>query len=149
MADVPLMSNPMTTAGDVIYGGASGAPTRLAIGTAGQVLKVNAGETAVEWGAGSSSYTAFASYSPTWTNVTVGDGTLTARWAQIGTGTGSLVKVQIQLVLGSSSSISGDIIVSLPATSATRNGNFPLGTGMLVDATGGSYTAQVMYATTT
>lgn len=53
MADVPLMNNPMTTAGDVIYGGASGAPTRLAVGTAGQVLKVNAGATAPEWGAAS------------------------------------------------------------------------------------------------
>src|SRR5688572_21210434 len=51
MADVPLMNNPMTTAGDVIYGGASGAPSRLAVGTAGQVLKVNAGATAPEWGA--------------------------------------------------------------------------------------------------
>lgn len=49
MADVPLMSNPMTTAGDIIYGGASGAPSRLGIGTAGQVLKVNSGATAVEW----------------------------------------------------------------------------------------------------
>lgn len=50
MADVPLMSNPMTTAGDIIYGGASGAPTRLGIGTAGQVLKVNSGATALEYG---------------------------------------------------------------------------------------------------
>lgn len=33
-----LMANPMTTGGDVIYGGASGAPTRLTNGTAGQVL---------------------------------------------------------------------------------------------------------------
>lgn len=49
MADVPLLSNPMTTAGDVIYGGASGAPTRLAVGTAAQVLTVNAGATAPEW----------------------------------------------------------------------------------------------------
>lgn len=47
----PAFANPMTTAGDVIYGGASGTPTRLAIGTAGQVLKVNAGATAPEWGA--------------------------------------------------------------------------------------------------
>lgn len=45
------IANPMTTAGDVIYGGASGTPTRLAIGTAGQVLKVNSGATAPEWGA--------------------------------------------------------------------------------------------------
>lgn len=50
MADVPLMNNPMTTAGDVIQGGASGAPSRLAIGTAGQILKVNAGATALEYG---------------------------------------------------------------------------------------------------
>lgn len=33
------LSNPMTTAGDVIYGGASGTPTRLAVGaTAGEIL---------------------------------------------------------------------------------------------------------------
>jgi len=43
MADVPLMSNPMTTSGDVIYGGASGVPTRLAKGTDGQVLKLASG----------------------------------------------------------------------------------------------------------
>lgn len=42
-------ANPMTTAGDLIYGGASGTPTRLGIGTAGQVLKTNAGATAPEW----------------------------------------------------------------------------------------------------
>ena len=32
------LTNPMTTAGDTIYGGASGTPTRLAIGTASQAL---------------------------------------------------------------------------------------------------------------
>jgi hypothetical protein len=37
------MSNPMTTAGDIIIGGASGAPQRLPIGTAGQILKVSSG----------------------------------------------------------------------------------------------------------
>ena len=44
------MTNPMTTQGDIVYGGASGAPTRLAKGTSGQVLKMNSGETAPEWG---------------------------------------------------------------------------------------------------
>ena len=34
------MSNPMTTAGDIIVGGASGAPARVAVGTVGQVLTV-------------------------------------------------------------------------------------------------------------
>lgn len=46
-------ANPMTTQGDTMYGGASGAPTRLPIGTAGQVWTVNPGATAPEWaGAG-------------------------------------------------------------------------------------------------
>ena len=45
------MTNPMTTASDIIYGGVSGAPTRLAKGTAGQALKMNSGATAPEWGA--------------------------------------------------------------------------------------------------
>lgn len=42
--------NPMTSAGDIIYGGVSGVPTRLPIGAATYVLKVNAGGTAPEWG---------------------------------------------------------------------------------------------------
>lgn len=41
--------NPMTFAGDLIIGGSSGAPTRLAIGTANQVLGVNAGATSPEY----------------------------------------------------------------------------------------------------
>ena len=35
------MANPMTTANDIIIGGAAGAPTRLAKGTSGQVLTVD------------------------------------------------------------------------------------------------------------
>ena len=41
--------SPMTTAGDIIYGGASGTRTRLGIGTALQQLRTNAGATAPEW----------------------------------------------------------------------------------------------------
>lgn len=40
------MTNPMTTLGDIIIGGASGTPTRLGIGTSGQVLTVVAGSPA-------------------------------------------------------------------------------------------------------
>lgn len=36
------MNNPMSTSGDIIYGGSSGTPTRLGIGSDGQVLMVNA-----------------------------------------------------------------------------------------------------------
>ena len=43
------MTNPMTTTGDTIYSSSGSTPARLGIGTAGQVLTVNAGATAPEW----------------------------------------------------------------------------------------------------
>ncbi|MAB96919.1 MAG: hypothetical protein CMK71_02470 [Pseudomonadaceae bacterium] len=43
------MTNPMTTPADIIVGGASGVPSRLAKGAAFQVLRVNAGGTALEY----------------------------------------------------------------------------------------------------
>lgn len=43
------MTKPMTTGGDIIYGGASGTPTRLANGTAGQVLQSNGTTLAPSW----------------------------------------------------------------------------------------------------
>jgi hypothetical protein len=39
----PPLTNPMTTAGDIIRGGSSGAATRVAIGSTGQVLRVVGG----------------------------------------------------------------------------------------------------------
>lgn len=63
--------NPMTTGGDVIYGGASGAPTRLANGTNGQVL-TSGGTTAA----------------PTWTSLSSGN---TLSSTQVGYGNGSNV----------------------------------------------------------
>lgn len=44
------MTNPMTTDGDLIVGGASGAPTRLAAGTSGQILQIAGGVPA--WSSG-------------------------------------------------------------------------------------------------
>jgi hypothetical protein len=43
------MATAITTAGDLIYGTGSGTFTRRGIGTANQVLRVNAGATAPEW----------------------------------------------------------------------------------------------------
>lgn len=41
--------SPMTTGGDIIYGGASGTGTRLANGSSGQFLKSNGGTSAPSW----------------------------------------------------------------------------------------------------
>ena len=44
--------NPSTTAGDIVYrSSTTNVNTRLALGTAGQVLTVNSGATAPEWAA--------------------------------------------------------------------------------------------------
>lgn len=43
------VTNPMTTGGDIIYGGASGTPTRLANGSAAQVLSSAGGTSAPTW----------------------------------------------------------------------------------------------------
>ena len=43
------LTNPMTTGGDIIYGGASGVPTRLANGSAGKVLQSNGTTLAPSW----------------------------------------------------------------------------------------------------
>lgn len=44
------VTNPMTTGGDLIYGGSSGLPTRLANGSLGQFLKSNGTTAAPSWG---------------------------------------------------------------------------------------------------
>ncbi len=58
---IPVITNSstdlITTAGDLLYGTAADTMARLGIGTAGQVLKVNSGATAPEWGAASSTPT--------------------------------------------------------------------------------------------
>lgn len=89
------MANPMTAAGDIIYGGVDGAATRLAKGTAGQVLTVNSGATAPEWadasGGGTSLWTAITGTRASNTTITVsGDQTaifkkgMIVRWKESG-----------------------------------------------------------------
>ncbi len=59
------LTNPMTTQGDLIVGGTSGSGTRLARGTAGQVLRVNAAGTNLEYG-NSTGVTFYESPQTTW-----------------------------------------------------------------------------------
>ena len=75
---IAKMTNPMTTQGDVIYGGASGLPTRLAKGTASQVLAMNAGATAPEWvaAAGGGDVTKVGTPVDNQVGVWTGDGTI-------------------------------------------------------------------------
>lgn len=53
-AVVNLISNPMTASGDIIYGGASGVPTKLVKGSDGEVLTLASGVPSWAAGAGAS-----------------------------------------------------------------------------------------------
>jgi hypothetical protein len=64
----------------------------------------------------------WASWSPTWTNLTVGNGTVTGKFAKIG----KIISCRLAIVFGSTTSVSGDIIFSLPVTRATNAGTASL-----------------------
>ena len=71
LADAAIAKTTVTTAGDIIYRNAT-VPTRLGIGTANQVLRVNSGATAPEWATVSSGgMTSIASGSLSGTSVTL------------------------------------------------------------------------------
>ncbi|MBF0116847.1 MAG: hypothetical protein HQM04_17615 [Magnetococcales bacterium] len=77
------MANPMTTAGDLLYGGASGTPTRLANGSAGQVLQSQGGTSPPVWvtpgSTGESAWTSrTAAANNTWQSVAYGNGMFVA-----------------------------------------------------------------------
>ena len=59
---------------------------------------------------------AWASYTPTWTNLTIGNGTVVAKWIKIG----KTVHVRISLVFGSTTSITASLpTFTLPVTAAS------------------------------
>jgi hypothetical protein len=104
--------------------------------TAGQTLTAEALNeyTASDWAAYSCSWLTFGAGA----DPTLGDGTLTARWAQIG----KIVIVKIRLVWGSTTSAgSGDWTFSLPVAPAV-NASTNVGTALTLDA-GTAYKSDV------
>jgi hypothetical protein len=76
---------------------------------------------------------AWATWSPTWTNLTVGNGTVVAKFKQFG----KTVICRLSIVFGSTTSVSGLITFSLPVTSASYGGGAGLtvlGSARLSDA---------------
>lgn len=108
---IPVVTNTMATAidaaGDLIYGTGADTFARLGIGTAGQVLKVNSGATAPEWGAaggGSSGLTLISS-------TTIGSAVTSVALTNVFSATYTNYK----------------IIISGGSASASSDGNFILG----------------------
>lgn len=136
-------SSPLTTKGDLW--GYSTTNARVPVGTNGQILTADStNANGVAWAA-PAGFT-YATYTPTYTNFTLGNGTVNAaRWAQ----SGKMVHVYGQVTLGSTSSVSGNIILSLPATAASTNSGLWTGWAAFGDDGVGSYTGFARINSTT
>lgn len=77
---------------------------------------------------------AWAAYSPTLSNWTLGNGVLTGAFTQIG----KTVHYRITYTIGTTDTISGTLIISLPVTSIGRSSRAPMGTALCVDTSAGT-----------
>jgi len=121
---------PLTTKGDLF--GFDTADARIPIGTNGHILTCDSTQSlGLKWAAPSSP--TFTSYTPSWTNLTVGNGTVTA----VSATNGDLVSVVVKIVFGSTTSVSGLIKYSLPATAHSSIYLCEFPGGLMLDS--GSY----------
>lgn len=117
------------------------------------VLNANVADAAItpaKLFAGTGTTWPYQSYTPTFANTTLGNGTVTGKYSQIG----KLVNFKARFTLGSSSAMGSTPTVTLPVTaqtlisSGTTNGD-PLGTASLYDSSASSVWAALIYATST
>jgi hypothetical protein len=107
----------LTTKGDIIVATGNATLVRQGVGTNGQVLTANSAQAdGVEWSGG------WTTWTPTWVNLTVGNGTLTARYNQIG----KTVNFELRFVMGSTSSMGSLPNFTLPVSSNIDKGSFNL-----------------------
>jgi len=103
--------------GDLIGATAADTPARLAVGTNGQVLTADStAATGLAWATPSGGGT-FSAWTPSYTNITVGNGTVVARFTQ----TGKSVFAYWAFTLGSTSSYGNNARISLPVTATSAN----------------------------
>jgi hypothetical protein len=84
--------------------------------------------------------TSWTNYTPTFTNFTLGNGTINFTYAQIG----KTVHVRGSITLGSTSSLTGSIIFSLPFEQATTLNAPIIGNCRLGDANGNTFAGLVL-----
>jgi hypothetical protein len=99
----------LTTKGDIIVATGNATLVRQGVGANGTVLTANSAQAdGVEW------VGAWTSYTPTFSGLTVGNGTLNAKYCQIG----KVMFVRMNLTFGSTTSVSGSVNFTLPAAPA-------------------------------
>jgi hypothetical protein len=92
---------------------------------------------------------AWQSWALAWTNLTVGNGTVTAKYQQIG----KTVRFRVRVLFGSTTAISGSVDFTLPASTHADYQNatsthFVIGTGELVDSGTNTFGARVRTVST-
>jgi hypothetical protein len=98
---------------DLLTATANDTPARLAVGANDTVLTADSSTaTGLKWASAPAPIYTWATYTPSNTGITVGNGTQTARYVKVG----KTVFVSYKFVLGSTSSFSGAIYVGLPST---------------------------------
>jgi hypothetical protein len=87
----------------------------------------------------------YAAYTPTFTNLTVGNGTLAFRFGRVQ----DFIHVHGKLTFGSTTSVSGSVSFTLPVTSTDQATSAPLGWARLGDAGVGTLFGLVSKVNTT
>lgn len=99
--------------------------------------------------AGTGSGWTWSSWSPTWTNFSLGNGTVSAVYIQ----TGKTVFARLSVILGNTSSMTGALTFTLPVTSSSSaysiNTAEQIGTGSILDAGTAVYQAIPFWNSTT
>jgi hypothetical protein len=104
----------MTTKGDILAASAGSTPVRVGVGANDTLLLADSAQSAgVKWGG------TWTTWTPSYTNVTVGNGTVTARYIKIGT---TCFGYWI-LVWGTTTSFAGAPLISTPVTASSSLGN--------------------------
>jgi hypothetical protein len=101
--------------GDLIAATANDTPSRLAVGANGTMLVANSVEaTGLKWTSATDQFP-WQVWTPIYSNLTVGNGTVTARYQQIG----KLVNFSFNLTFGSTTAITGGVRIEFPVQAAS------------------------------
>jgi hypothetical protein len=133
--------------GDLIGATAADTPARLAVGTNGQVLTADStAATGLAWAAAAAPSYTWTSYTPTITagTATLGNGTLVARYVQIG----KVCFVFMSFTLGSTSAVISYPEFSLPVTGA-QSSTYANGDVLLLDNATAEYYGKIYLQSTT
>lgn len=129
--------------GDLIAATANDTPARLAVGTNGEMLVADStAATGLDWKTATEQYP-WQTWTPSYNNFTVGNGTVTARYQQIG----KLVNVFYKIVWGSTTSFTSYPTITLPVTASQFS--YTAGNSYLQDTGTGSFLGTVLVETST